>query len=66
MKHAVITLDKQGKAISTNQYKTAETAYREYVNNIRIIRNHIQKGEEFTILRLNGCNVMTSEKLIAN
>ena len=66
MKHSVITLDKQGKPISVNHHRTAESAYAEYINNIRVIKNHIQKGDEFIIMRLNGGNIMTSEKLVAN
>lgn len=61
MKHIVRTYNKDYKCVYENFHRTEETAYEEYIDNIRNIKKFIQKGEEFTVMRFNNGNIMTLE-----
>lgn len=61
MKHAVRTYDRNGKCLYENHFRTAEAAYKEYTDNIRILKKFIKKGEEITIARFNEGDLMTFE-----
>lgn len=63
MKHAVRTFNKAGKCLYEKEFRTAEAAYEEYVNDIRILKSRLEKGEEITIARFNEGYVMTIETI---
>ena len=63
MKHCVKTFNKESKCVYENHHKTAETAYEEYIDNIRNIKKFIRKGEEFTVARFNDGMLMTMETI---
>ena len=65
MKHSVRTYNRDYKVVYENHHRTAEAAYEEYVENIRIIKKHIQKGEKFTVARVNDGMIMTLETIEA-
>ena len=63
MKHEVLTINKNNEIVYRNSHKTAEKAYEEYVRNINLIKKGIEKGEEFTVVRMNDGYVMTMETI---
>lgn len=63
MKHEVRTFNSKGDCLYTNHHRTAEAAYEEYVDNIRIIKKHIRKGEKIIVARYNDGDLMTFEKI---
>jgi selenophosphate synthetase-related protein len=63
MKHEVRTFNKNGKCVYVNCHRTADKAYEEYQNNIRLIKKYIQKGDEATVVRLNDGYVMAIETI---
>ena len=63
MKHSVRTYNKDYKCVYENFHRTAESAYEEYVENIRLIKKGIRKGEEFTVARVNDGRIMTLETI---
>ena len=63
MKHSVRTYNKDYKCVYENFHATAETAYEEYLKNIRLIKKSIRKGEQFTVARVNDGRIMTLETI---
>ena len=63
MNHEVRTYNKAMECVYTNNHQTAESAYEEYTENIRIIKKHINKGEEITVVRLNDGAVVAIETI---
>lgn len=63
MTHAVKTFNKSGKCLYEANFKTAEAAYEEYVNDLRLLKKFAKKGEETTIVRLNDGYVMAIETI---
>lgn len=63
MKHIVRTYNKDYKCVYENHHRTAESAYEEYIENIRLIKKCIRKGEQFTVARVNNGEIMTLETI---
>lgn len=63
MKHAVRTFNNAGKCLYEAHFSTAEKAYEEYQENIRILKKCLPRGEEITIARFNDGYVMTLETI---
>ena len=63
MKHSVRTYNKDHRCVYENFHATAERAYEEYVENIRLIKKSIRKGEQFTVVRVNDGQIMTLETI---
>ena len=63
MKHIIRTYNKDHKCVYENYHQTAESAYEEYTNNIRNIKQFIKYGEEFTVARFNEGYLMTEETI---
>ena len=63
MKHIVRTYNKDSRCVYENYHQTAETAYEEYMENIRLIKKFIRKGEQFTVARINDGQIMTLETI---
>lgn len=61
MKHEVRTYNKNKACVYANSHNTAESAYEEYIENIKLIKSFIRKGDEFTVARLNDGAIMTLE-----
>lgn len=64
MKHIVATFDKNNKCLYKEGFPTAEMAYKEYVDNIRVLKAHLEKGQEVTVARFNDGYVMTMETVV--
>lgn len=65
MKHSVRTYNSDYRCVYENHHTTAEKAYEEYVENIRIIKKNIRRGEQFTVARVNDGRIMTLETIKA-
>ena len=64
MTNSVITFNNiTKKVVYENQHQRPESAYEEYLNNIRITKKFIKKGEEITIARLRDGHIMTFETI---
>ena len=63
MKHSVRTYNQDYKCVYENFHQTAESAYQEYVENIRLIKKNIRKGEHVTVARINDGRIMTLETI---
>ena len=63
MKHSVRTYNKDYTCVYENFHATAEKAYEEYIENIRLIKKHIGRGEQFTVARVNDGQIMTLETI---
>lgn len=63
MTHEVRTY-KNGKCVYQAHFQNAESAYNEYLDNIRLIKKYSKKGEETTVVRLNEGAVMAIETII--
>ena len=63
MKHEVLTINKNNEIVYRNSHRTAEAAFEEYSRNINLLKKSLEKGEEFTVIRMNDGYVMTMETI---
>lgn len=63
MNHSVRTYNAEKKCVYENFHRTAESAYAEYVDNIRTIKRFVRKGEQFTVVRTVDGQIMTIETI---
>ena len=63
MKHTVRIYNKENKMVYENIFGSAENAYEEYMENIRVIKKCIGKDEEYTVARYNDDVLMTAETI---
>ena len=62
MEHSVISFNCiSKKVVYESLHRSAESAYEEYLENIRIVKRHIRKGEELAVARLWEGKIMAFE-----
>lgn len=65
MTHSVKIFDLRAKRqLGSEDFKTAERAYEEYVRTIKLIKSHLETGEEITVARYNDGMLMTFETIV--
>ena len=62
----VATLNSKYEVLNIESYPSAEAAYADYVETIRILRNRLPKGEKVTVVRYRWNQIMAMETVSGN
>lgn len=62
--NTVRTFNAAGKMVYEANFNTPEAAYNEYIENRRILKERLPRGEKIILTRWEGNSIMTIEEVV--